>query len=379
MAPEVEAMRSTEVLVVGGGIVGAAVAERLARERIPCVLVERGSVGAEASWAAAGLLVPVHPWRYPEALLRLDDESLRLWEPLAAQLLDATGIDLEFRRTGLLALIESDDDAAEAERRVAWKRARGERVERLDAAAARREEPLLAPDVRGAIFLPDVAQIRNHRAAPALAAAAVRSGARVLEHTAVLSLLEEGGRIVGARTDAGPIHARTVVLCAGAWTTSLLPAGHVPPALRVVPCRGQMMLLPGAPGALRHMVLGGGDYLVPRRDGRVLAGSTVEWAGFDRSVTPAGLASIGAAVARLAPALAAAPVERTWAGLRPDTPDHLPVLGEVRPGLLAATGHHRSGIMLAPVTAEIVLGLVRGDTARDLAPFAPWREVPAEA
>jgi glycine oxidase len=124
------------------------------------------------------------------------------------------------------------------------------------------------------------------------------------------------------------------------------------------------------------MVLGGdGAYLVPRRDGRILAGSTVERAGFDRSVTPGGLARIGAAVARMTPALADAPVERSWAGLRPDTPDHLPVLGEVRPGLLAATGHFRSGIMLAPVTGEIVLDLLLARGRRDLAPFAPWRDV----
>lgn len=364
----------TDVLVVGGGLVGTAVAERLARERIPCTLVERGTVGAEASWAAAGLLVPVHPWKYPAPLLALDDESLRLWEPLAARLLEETGVDVEFRRTGLLSLVESDDDEAEAERRAGWLRARGRTVERLDGDTARREEPLLSPRVRGALFLPDVAQIRNHRAAPALAAAASRLGARILEHTTVLSLVEEEGRICGARTDAGTIGAQTVVLCAGAWSTSLLPPGHVPPALRIVPSRGQMMLLPAAPGALRHMVLGSGDYLVPRRDGRILAGSTVEHVGFDRSVTPGGLAQIGAAVARMTPALAQARIERTWAGLRPDTPDHLPVLGEVRPGLLAATGHFRSGVMLAPVTGEIVLELLRGGSQRDLSPFLPWRD-----
>jgi len=122
------------------------------------------------------------------------------------------------------------------------------------------------------------------------------------------------------------------------------------------------------------MVLGSGDYLVPRRDGRILAGSTVEHVGFDRSVTPGGLAQIGAAVARMTPALARARIERTWAGLRPDTPDHLPVLGEVRPGLLAATGHFRSGVMLAPVTGEIVLELLRGGSQRDLSPFLPWRD-----
>jgi glycine oxidase len=135
-----------------------------------------------------------------------------------------------------------------------------------------------------------------------------------------------------------------------------------------------MLLLRAEPGALRHMVLAGGQYLVPRTDGRILAGSTVEYAGFDASVTAHGRASIGAAVARMTPSLAAAPVETSWAGLRPDTPDHLPFLGEVRPGLVAATGHFRSGIMLAPVTAEIVRDAIDGRARGDLAPFAPSAE-----
>lgn len=364
--------RTPDLLVLGGGIVGAAIAERAAREGLAVTLVERGAVGGEASWAAAGLLTPVHPWNYPEPLLRLDAESLALWGPLAERLREETGIDLELRRTGLLNVLASDEDEREADRRVAWKHAHGERAERLSAAEARRTEPLLAETIRGALLLPDLAQVRNHRAAPALAAAAARRGARVVDRTAVLSLLTDGDRVVGAATEAGPVRAGTTVLAAGAWSGALL-GDACPPALRSVPCRGQMMLLRTVPGRLRHMVLAAGEYLVPRTDGRILAGSTVEHVGFDRAVTPAGLASIGAAVARMAPALAAAPVERTWAGLRPDAPDHLPSFGWVRPGLLAATGHFRSGIMLAPVTGEIVLELLRGSAARDLAPFDPRR------
>jgi glycine oxidase len=367
--------RTQDVLILGGGIVGAAIAERLAREGTAVTLVERGVVGGEASWAAAGLLTPVHPWNYPEPLLRLDAESLALWGPLAERLRDETGIDVEMRRTGLLDVIAGEEDEREADRRVAWKRAHGERAQRLSAAEARCEEPLLAETIRGALLLPDLAQVRNHRAAPAFAAAAARRGARIVERTAVLGLLMDGDRVAGAVTEAGQMRAATTVLAAGAWSGGLL-GGACPPALRTVPCRGQMLLLRTVPGRLRHMVLAAGQYLVPRTDGRVLAGSTVEHVGFDSSVTAAGLASIGAAVARIAPALAAATVERSWAGLRPDSPDHMPSLGWVRPGLLAATGHFRSGIMLAPVTAEIVLDLVRGRAGRDLSPFDP-RRVPA--
>jgi glycine oxidase len=362
-----------DVAVVGGGIVGAAVAERLARDGRRVALIERGAVGREASWAAAGLLTPVHPWNYPEPMLRLDAESLAMWPDLAARLAVETGVDVELRATGLLSLIESDEDETEAERRVAWKRAHGERAERLSRAETLAREPLLAPSVRGALWMPDLAQIRNHRAAPALAAAAAKRGAVVMEQTPATGFVEMGGRVTGVRTAAGEVSAGVVVLAAGAWSSSIPGSGARSP-LPVTPAKGEMLLLRAEPGALRHMVLAGGQYLVPRTDGRILAGSTVEYAGFDASVTAHGRASIGAAVARMTPSLAAAPVETSWAGLRPDTPDHLPFLGEVRPGLVAATGHFRSGIMLAPVTAEIVRDAIDGRARGDLAPFAPSAE-----
>jgi glycine oxidase len=359
------ATKTADVVVVGGGIVGAAVAERLARDDRRVVLVERGAVGREASWAAAGLLTPVHPWRYPEPLLRLDAESLSMWPDVAARLLAETGVDLELRRTGLLSLIESDEDETEADRRVDWKRSRGEQASRLTRDEALAREPLLSRTIRGALFLPDLAQIRNHRAAPAFAAAAARRGATVLERTSALGFIETSGRVVGVRTSAGDVAAGAVVLAAGAWSGAFGVAS--------VPAKGQMLLLAAAPGAVRHMILAAGEYLVPRADGRILAGSTVEYVGFDKSVTPRGLASISSAVARMTPSLADATVETSWAGLRPGTPDHLPVIGEARPGLFVATGHFRSGIMLAPVTAEIVRDLVDGRTSRDLTPFAPGR------
>ena len=362
-----------DVLVIGGGIVGTAIAERLARDGLSVVLAERGEIGRESSWAAAGLLTPVHPWNYPESLLALDAESLALWPDLAARVRADVGIDLELRATGLVMPLETDADIAEAERRVTWKRKHGESAELLDAASAREAEPTLADDVCGALLLPDLAQVRNHRAAPGLAAVAARCGAEILDGTTVLGLIHQGGRVAGARTTAGDLLARQTVLAAGAWSGALLGDG-VPPAIRTTPARGQILLLRTRPGELRHMVLGGdGAYLVPRPDGRVLAGSTVEYVGFDRHVTPEGIGKVAAAVGRLTPSLATAQVESSWAGLRPDTPDHMPVLGHVEPGLIAATGHFRSGIMLAPVTAEIVRELVRGETSRDLAPFDPRR------
>jgi len=306
-------------------------------------------------------------------MLRLDAESLALWPDLAARLRAETDADVELRHTGLLSLIDSDEDETEADRRVAWKHAHGEKASRLTRDEALEREPLLAQSIRGALWLPDLAQIRNHRAAPALAAAAVRCGATVLEGTPALGFIETGGRVVGVRTSAGDVSAGAVVLAAGAWSGTLV--GGASRSMTTSPAKGQMLLLRAEPGALRHMVLASGQYLVPRADGRILAGSTVEDAGFDTSVTARGLASIASAVARMTPSLADVPVETSWAGLRPDTPDHLPILGEVRPGLVAATGHFRSGIMLAPVTAEIVREILDGRPRASLAPFAPLRVV----
>lgn len=366
-------MHSPDVIVVGGGIVGAAAAERLARGGAKVTLLERGRIGGEASWAAAGLLTPVHPWRHPETLLRLEAESLRMWPEAAARVADA-GFDLELRRTGLLALVESDDDARECDVRLAWLRGHGERCERLDAAALRAAEPAVAASVRGALHLPDLMQIRNHRAAPGFAEAARRAGAAVVEGRGVRALAESAGRVTGVVTDDGAtLAAGEVVLAAGAWTGALLGAS-CPPALRTVPCRGQMVLYRTAPGTVRHMILSSGDYLVPRSDGRVLAGSTVEWVGFDAATTAPGIAGIRAAAARMVPSLAGADVEMSWAGLRPGSPDELPSIGRVRPGLVAATGHFRSGIMLAPVTAELVADIVEGRGAAEIArPFDPLR------
>lgn len=364
-----------DVLIIGGGIIGAAVAERLARDGRSVMLVERGSIGASASYAAAGLLTPVHPWNYPAPLLDLDAESLELWPDMAARLRGETGVDVELRTTGMLSLIESELDEREAERRVDWKRSRGETVERLSTADALEAEPLLNPEIRGALLLPDLSQVRAHRAAPALALAAAAHGAEVRENVAVLELSSNGEDVTGARTTAGDVAADAVVLAAGAWSGGLLPAFHRPPASVTRPARGQMLAVRNTPRALRHMILADGDYLVPRADGRVLAGSTLEYVGFDSNVTVGGLASIAAATARMAPRLAGAPLESHWAGLRPDTPDHLPVLGHVCQGLIAATGHFRNGIMLAPVTAEIVRDLLAGDDQRDLSPFSPHRTV----
>jgi glycine oxidase len=361
-----------DVIVVGGGIVGAATAWSLAREGERVTLFERGEIGREASWAAAGVLGTLHPWEYPQPLLRVTLRAAAEYGAFAAELEEETGIDLEYRVPGMLHPVLDDRDEADVGRMLDWRRRERLPAERLSAAAAREREPALSPSARGALLYPDVATIRNHRIARALAAAAARRGAVVRERVPVLRLVEEDGRVAGVRTEEGEVRARVTVLAAGAWSTEL--AATVGVALPVVPARGQIALLEATLPPIRHFVLRGEHYVVPRADGKLLVGSTVERVGFDASPTAVGVAGMLAGVLAMLPGAGAARFVTAWAGLRPDTPDHLPWLGWAREGLIAACGHFRSGILLAPVTGRSIAALALGRAPElDLGPFAPGR------
>jgi len=361
-----------DVIVVGGGIVGCAAAWSLAGAGARVTLLERGEVGREASWAAAGVLGTLHPWEYPEPLLRVTLRAAAEYAGFVAELERETGASLEYRVAGMLHPVLDDEDEAAAARMFEWRRREGLPAERLDAAAARAREPALASEVRGALLYPDVAVIRNHRVARALAVAAARRGAEVRVRVPVLGLLEAGGRVTGVRTSGGEVRARVTVLAAGAWSTPL--AATVGVELPVEPARGQIALLESMPPLVRHFVLRGDHYMVPREDGRMLVGSTVERVGFDAAPTAAGVAGMLAGVLAMLPGAQAARFVTAWAGLRPDTPDHLPYLGWAREGLIVACGHFRSGILLGPMTGRAVAALALGRAPEfDLAPFAPGR------
>ncbi|MBI3272154.1 MAG: glycine oxidase ThiO [Planctomycetes bacterium] len=370
------AERPQDVVVVGGGIVGCAVAYELAREGVSVLVVDRDEPGREASWAGAGILTPIHPWDYPEPLLDLCGRALPHYAPLARTLREETGIDVEYLACGLLEPILSDADEAEVGRQEAWRGARGLPSRRLSAREAAALEPALAPATRGALFLPDACQVRNPRVPRALAAAAARRGARFRAGFPVTDLAFEGARVTGVRSGGELLPARTVVLASGAWTALLPLAGAR--GLDVHPIRGQMVLLRSSPGRLRHMLLSDAEYLVPRSDGRVLVGSTVENAGFEKKTTAAAVGRLLSRAVELAPGLADAPVETAWAGLRPATGDRLPYLGRFPEldGVLVAAGHFRNGILLGPLTGRLLADLVLGRAPSvDLAPFSPARPV----
>jgi len=365
--------QNPDVLIVGGGIVGSAIAWRLAKDGLSVTLLEKGEIGREASWAAGGMLTPVHLADYPPALADLCGASLALYEPLCREILAASGVDPEYRVTGLLLLV-TDDAGEEAARELElWKRERRQPVERLTREQALGIEPKLTPTLRRALRLPDVAQIRNNRMAVALAEGAKRKGAEIRPNTPVTGFLRVPGRVTGVKTPRGDVYAGATILAAGAWSAELLkPLGL---DLKVKPIKGQIVLAGGPPDFCRHMILDGESYLIPRADGRILVGSTLEDVGFDKSVILETLGDLARRAARLMPELGKLPMVTSWAGLRPATPDRLPYLGKgPMDGLIVATGHYRNGILLAPITAEIVADLLAGQVpAVDLAAFDPLR------
>jgi len=368
MAPG--ANQPSDVAIIGGGIMGSAVALRLCQRGIGVTVIERGIPGAEASSAAAGILGPQMEAEGPGPLLELGLKSRALYPALAAELRELTGIDVGYDRSGVLAVAFDEAGEAALSARRAWQLARGLRVDSLSGEAARAREPALGPAVRAALAFNDDAQVVARELARAFSQAAAGAGARFLTGRYVRRVLTDKGAVTGVELDGDVLPAAVVVVAAGSWS-GLVDGAGVPPAV-VRPARGQLVSIETRPPLFRHVVSAPGGYLVPRRDGTVLAGSTVEMAGFRKEVTVGGLAAILTLARTVIPALADAPVTGSWSNFRPFTEDHLPVLGAtaVR-GLVLATGHFRNGILLAPITAQAIAELIAtGSASIDLSPFA---------
>lgn len=350
---------SPHVVVVGGGVMGCASAWRLAQRGIPVTVLEQSLPGAEASSSAAGILgaqVEAHaPGPLFEALL----ESRALHARWARELARATSIDVGYRARGVLRVAYGRAEAAALARDAAWQRRAGQLAERVTGAAARRLEPELARDVAGGVYLARDAQLDPRRLLEALRIAAAAAGARFTSDARVRRVTTTDARATGVELDGGRrLPATHVVVAAGSWTSLIDGLGDEP---RVEPARGQIVELRTATPLLARVVFGPDCYLVPRDDGRLLIGSTLEFVGFRREVTAGAVRDLLAAALRLVPALAGARFADAWSSFRPHTQDELPLVGPSRiAGLVFATGHYRNGILLGPVTAELVVRSVLG-------------------
>ncbi len=353
-------LESLDVVVVGAGIIGCASARALADAGLRVGVVDPASPGSQASSAAAGLLSPQYECDGPGPLFQLGDRSRALYPEFAAELRSETGIDVELRAEGTLVLALTLEDESVLRQREAWQREADLAVELVEAEQLRELEPWAAPTARCGLFLPNDIQADNVKLCEALVAALKRRSVSWFLGKSASAVKIRDGRLEGVRLSSDDlIPAEQVVLAAGAWSGGL---SGLPRRLPVRPIRGQMVQLEDAKSPLQLTLASRRGYVVPRLDGRILAGSTIEDVGFERDPTAAGVLSVFTAAFEIAPALSEARLTGVWAGLRPGTPDELPILGEDPevPGLIYATGHFRNGILLAPITAKIVAGLAMG-------------------
>jgi glycine oxidase len=346
---------ASDCIIVGGGTVGMLTARELRGQGAQVVVIDQVGAGRESSWAGGGILSPLHPWRYDDAVTVLARWGQAQYPSIAANVADATGVDPQWTRSGMLVLSPPDDAAASA-----WARRWDYAMERLEHDRLGAVQPGLGPVAESGLWLPELAQIRTPRLARALKLSLVRSGVEVREYTEVVGIQTEGDRVTGVRTARGTEPAGQVVVAAGAWSGKLL--ANLGVDIGIAPVRGQIVLFHARPGLLDRIILHGERYLIPRRDGRVLVGSTLEHVGFDKTLTEAARTELRTAAVELLPALARFPVETQWAGLRPGKPDGIPYVAEyprVR-NLYVNTGHYRNGVVLAPASARLLTDLMLG-------------------
>ena len=372
-----------KTVVIGAGVIGLGIAWRLAQAGCPVAVYDRGEAGHGASWAAAGMLaaaVETEPGE--ETLLALTLESQLLWPDFAREIEAASGTSVGYRDEGTMVVALTHDDAEQLRFTYQFQKGLGLDLEWLSGVEARRREPHLRPGIPGAVLSPRDHQVDNRLVANALSIAAQRSGALLQEHCKVREVEVVDGRARAVVTDRGREPADMVVLAAGAWSREIagIPRAYLPP---VRPIKGQMMALRMDPAAplLQHVIWLPRGYLVPRGDGRLIIGGTVEERGFDDSMTAGGLLALLEGAWRALPTIEELPIAETWVGFRPGSRDDAPILGPSGiDGLVIATGHHRNGILLTPVTAAVISEYVLSGSLIDSAlPFAPGRFSPARA
>lgn len=339
------------VIIIGAGAVGCLSALILAERGWRVTLIDQGGMGLESSWAGGGILLPLLPWNYTEPVNRLAMAGAAQYPVLAEKLLQETGIDPQYRRCGMRILPPLDQAAA-----LQWCEAHG----------------LIAERDNDSLWLPQVAQARNPRLMQALHAQLGIQGVELLEHTQLAPLPASGGRLTSWQDTAGRAYeADAYVVTAGAWSQNLLGPNAL--SLQLKPMRGQMLLYQLPPDTLPHLLYREDFYLIPRVDGHILAGSTVEDVGFDKSTTPAVAAELAAKAIALLPQLADAPIVKHWSGLRPGSPDNIPVIDRhpAFDNLYLNTGHFRYGVTMAPASAQILASLLCGETPpMDATPYA---------
>jgi glycine oxidase len=365
-------MKKFEVAVAGGGLVGGSIALELARAGLRVGLFDRREPGQEASWAGAGILSPAPESSAMIPLVPLGKASLALYPEFVGIVEEISGQNTGYRAKGTLQALFSEEAREELSTVIALHHGLGLKAEPLSATDARSLEPSLSEDLEAAVLRPEEASVDNRAMTGAVLEAARRSGVQFFPGSGAEAIWREGGRCTGLILKNEKIESNWTVIAAGCFSASIDGVATYAP---VQPAKGQMVALRADDLKIERVLWSDKIYLVPRNDGRILAGATVEYTGFEKGLTAGGIEKILAAAIELSPGLAVARIEETWAGLRPDSPDHLPILGSTdMEGLVIATGHFRSGILLTPITARLVREWVTQErVSMDWERFSPMR------
>jgi len=356
-----------KIIVVGAGVIGMLQARELALKGVEVVLLDKGRCGREASWAGGGIVSPLYPWRYSNAVTALANWSQAYYPNLVQTLEAESDIDPELTRHGLL-MLDVDDKI----RALDWSKCEKSWIEEIDAEALYSLEPNLREGVTGGLWMSQVASVRNPRLLKALYVSLDRNPlVRVVDHAKVNSFIKKQDTLKGVVTAQGEsIEADAVILCTGAWTSVVSQSA----ALDVKPVKGQMLLFSAKPGMVNRVVLSNGQYVIPRRDGSVVVGSTLEYSDFDKSTTEQARDKLSDMAINLFPVLATCQVAHHWAGLRPGTSEGIPYIGAVPEldNLYVNAGHFRNGLVLAPASVRLMTSILLGEPAPvDPAPFDP--------
>jgi glycine oxidase len=360
-------MKSYDAIIAGGGLIGSAIALELARNDLRVALFDAQDPGREASWASAGILSPAPENPGMISMVPFGKASLAMYPEFIELVEELSGIQTGYRANGTVEALFSRHAREELNTIVALHRGLGLKAEAISAQEARDLEPDLSEETEAAVLRPDEASVDNRLLASALIEAANRSGVEIHAGKAVEAIWREGSECRGAVVRGEQISAKHTIVAAGSFSAQIAGAQKYAP---VRPAKGQMVSLRCDSARIQRVLWSERIYVVPRNDGRILCGATVENAGFDKTVTASGIhANLDAAI-ELAPILARARVEDTWAGLRPDSPDHLPIIGPTDvAGLLIATGHFRSGVLLTPITAKLI-----GEFIGEKTPSVAWEK-----
>ncbi len=363
----------SDIIIIGGGLIGCSIAIELAKGGLKVSVFDRGQLMKEASWAAAGMLAPQSELNAITPMFLLCQKSLQLYKGFVSKLQEFTGLDPCYRNEGFLQLA-FEETAKALDKNMAWQIDAGLRVEKLTSSQLKKLSPTVSNKVASAYYLPDEHQVDNRKLAECILTMAEMVGVKFYLGAQVTEICIEQNKVVGIVANGERYYSAKVVNAAGSWASLFnLPKHFLP---EVKPVRGQMIALKTEAGTLEHTLHFGSIYLVPRKDGKIIIGSTTEHVGYDKRVTPQGLEVLLSQAQKIVPKLASASFIEAWAGLRPATSDLLPVLGEhpQLPGLIFATGHYRNGILLTPITSSLITDfIVTGQTSEMLEDFSPSR------